>query len=87
MKRSLVILFLILVAASACNKEEELYNFIPIFEVFALFPSEGIGDRSFVDGVYEGIEKTTHHFNFKVNYIIPDSLEAGNQWISRIPEL
>ncbi|MFW5822514.1 MAG: BMP family ABC transporter substrate-binding protein [Tangfeifania sp.] len=87
MKRSLVILFLILVAASACNKEEELYNFIPEFEVFALFPSEGIGDRSFVDGVYEGIEKTTHHFNFKVNYIIPDSLEAGNQWISRIPEL
>lgn len=77
----------IIVAASACNKDDELYNFVPEFEVFVLFPTEGIGDRSFVDGVYEGIEKTTQHFNFKVNYIIPDSLEAGNHWISRIPEL
>jgi len=86
-KRSLAILFFIIVVASGCNNEEDLYKLVPEFEVFVLFPSEGIGDRSFVDGVYEGIEKTTHQFNFRVNYIIPDSLEAGKQWISRIPEL
>ncbi|MGQ1889682.1 BMP family ABC transporter substrate-binding protein [Thermophagus sp. OGC60D27] len=87
MKRSLAILCFLVLAVSACKKEDELSEFVPEFEVFVLFPTEGIGDRSFVDGVYEGIEKTVQTVNFKVNYIIPDSLEAGEQWIQDISEL
>ncbi len=86
MKQGVKIVLLFLLGLWSCTKEEVLL-FKPDFEVFVLLPAEGLGDRSFADVVYEGVEAATSDFNFKVNYIIPDNQEAGDAWIARIPGL
>lgn len=61
--------------------------FVPEFEVYVLLPSEGLGDRSFADVIYEGVEAAALEYNFKVNYIVPENQEAADKWIAGIPEL
>ncbi len=78
-------LFLFFLSGS-CQKEESLI-FSPDFEVFVLLPAEGLGDRSFADVVYEGVEAAALDYNFKVNYIIPETFEKGETWIEQIPSL
>ncbi|MFH0761044.1 MAG: BMP family ABC transporter substrate-binding protein [Bacteroidota bacterium] len=77
---------LLVMLTGACSSEQEGL-FDPDFEVYAVLPAEGLGDRSFVDVVYEGIEVAKKDFNFSVRYVIPDSLAAGEDWIAHIPEL
>lgn len=87
MKSVRILLVLITLLAGACSHKADPLLFDPDFEVFALLPAEGLGDRSFVDVIYEGIEFARYNFNFRVHYIIPDSLEAGEEWIAHIPDL
>ena len=86
MKVARILLFLLVVFTGACSPEQEGL-FDPDFEVYALLPAEGLGDRSFVDVVYEGIEVAKKDFNFRIQYIIPDSVAAGEDWIAEIPEM
>ncbi len=78
-------LFLFLLPCS-CQEEAPL-TFSPDFEVFVLLPAEGLGDRSFADVVYKGVEAAAREYHFKVNYIIPETLEKGETWIEQIPSL
>lgn len=80
-------LLLYLLIVTSCKKETDFEVFNPEFEVFVLLPAEGIGDRSFVDIVYEGVEEARLDFNFRVNYIIPENLEKANEWIQNLPHL
>jgi basic membrane protein A len=80
-----LIAILAVLTVLSCNPDSEVFD--PDFEVYAVLPAEGLGDRSFVDVLYEGIEVAKTQFNFRVRYIIPDSLEAGREWISGIPRL
>ena len=86
MKPLRTLLFLFIMLAGACSKDGS-GMFDPDFEVYALLPAEGLGDRSFVDVVYEGIEVAKNDFRFSIKYVIPDSLAAGEDWIARIPRL
>lgn len=69
----------------ACNKESgESPNdsgFHPLFQVKVLFPSQGLGDRSFVDDVYEAVELAAQDFSFEVEYIVPPTIEEGATWL------
>lgn len=88
MKNSRIYISLLLaIFLTACNKDSTFDIFDPDFEVFVLLPSEGLGDRSFADVIYEGVETTSEDFNFSINYIIPESLMKGEEWISNIPQL
>ena len=86
MKSVRIFLLLIAVLAGACSRDGTGL-FDPDFEVYALLPVEGLGDRSFVDVVFEGIEVAKKDFNFRIKYVIPDSLAAGENWIAGIPNL
>ncbi len=86
MKPVRLLSLLLAMMAAACSPDDEGL-FDPDFEVYALLPVEGLGDRSFVDVVYEGIEVAKKDFNFRIQYIIPDSLAAGEEWISHIPQM
>ena len=70
---------------TACNPDEGIFE--PDFDVYALLPAEGLGDRSFVDVLYEGLEQAKNTYNFRIRYVIPDSLQEGFDWISGIPRL
>jgi basic membrane protein A len=82
----LIFMVLTLVFIS-CQKEDSSDWFTAEFEVNVLLPAEGLGDRSFVDVVYTGVEEATKDFNFKVNYIVPENNEKGEEWIKNIPLL
>jgi basic membrane lipoprotein Med (substrate-binding protein (PBP1-ABC) superfamily) len=71
----------------ACDKTGDIEPFAPAFEVYALFPPSGFGDRSYMDLVYEGIETAASDQEFTINYIIPESTGAGMEWIAGIPGL
>lgn len=86
MKRVILPVILSLFLAS-CDKTGEIEPFNPVFEVYALFPSSGFGDRSYMDLVYEGIEEAALDQEFKINYVIPESTEDGIEWIAGIAEL
>ena len=86
MKPVRLLSLLLAMLAAACSPDDEGL-FVPDFEVYALLPVEGLGDRSFNDVVYEGIETARKDFPFRIKYIIPDNLAAGEEWIARIPEL
>jgi basic membrane lipoprotein Med (substrate-binding protein (PBP1-ABC) superfamily) len=57
----------------------------PEFEVNVLLPINGIGDRSFVDIIYVGVEEANQIYKFKVNYITPETISKGSTWIGNIP--
>jgi len=86
MRKAGWIWFIFMVMVTACHKEEitpaEGMDFHPLFKVNVLLPSEGLGDRSFVDEVYEGVELAAQEIRFEVNYIIPESIESGSFWLS-----
>jgi len=86
MKTVRLLSFLLAMMAAACSPDDEGL-FDPDFEVYTLLPVQGLGDRSFNDVVYEGVEAAKDDFNFRVKYIIPDSQAAGEEWIAHIPEL
>lgn len=85
MKKRIFILTLLSVILFGCNNEfmEEIFH--PKFEVFVVLPAEGLGDRSFVDAIYEGVESAKEDFDFSVSYIIPEDIVAGEKWIKQIP--
>ncbi len=87
MKYKAYIILLIIFLSTACSKEIIVESFEPEFEVFVLLPVEGIGDRSFVDIVYEGVETAYLDYNFRVNYIIPDDLDEADRWIHALADL
>ncbi|MDD4190233.1 MAG: BMP family ABC transporter substrate-binding protein [Mangrovibacterium sp.] len=84
---SICVVLSLLIVLNSCQKEDEFELFTPNLVVNVLLPSEGLGDRSFIDVVYKGVEEATKDFNFSVNYIIPESLEKGEEWIKNIPRL
>jgi basic membrane lipoprotein Med (substrate-binding protein (PBP1-ABC) superfamily) len=86
MKRAILPVIFLLIMAS-CDKTIDIEPFTPAFEVYALFPASGFGDRSYMDLVYEGIEKAAVDQEFKINYVVPESTDAGIEWIAGIPEL
>ena len=86
MKKVLLSLTLLLFLVS-CKKIEPVVPFKPFFEVYALFPASGFGDRGFMDLVYQGIEEASLVNDFRINYIVPESTEAGIEWISKIAAL
>jgi basic membrane lipoprotein Med (substrate-binding protein (PBP1-ABC) superfamily) len=87
MRAGIIMILLPFVVLSGCKRNEESDLFIPDFEVYAVLPNQGLGDRSFADVVYEGIETAKNDFSFSVKYIIPESLTEGEKWIAGIPEL
>lgn len=87
MKKRLLYILSLLVLFYSCNSEEGIIEFSPTFEVYALLPTEGVGDQSFVDIAYRGIESAKQDFNFIANYIIPNSLEEGEEWLVNIASL
>ena len=78
---------LFLLFSASCKRDDPFDLFSPDFEVDVLLPVEGFGDRGFVDIVYKGVEEANLTFNFKVNYIVPSSLDKGAEWIKNIPNL
>lgn len=86
MKPNIFLCFFLLMIVAGCN-EEDSGVFNPSFGVYVLLPAEGLGDRSFVDVVYEGVETAVPDFNFRVEYVIPETLEKGEEWIRNIPNL
>ena len=87
MKISILIFITLTFVLASCNKEDASDWFTTEFEVNVLLPTEGLGDRSFVDVVYEGVEKAAKDINFNVNYIVPENLSKGEEWIKNIPDL
>jgi basic membrane protein A len=83
-----ILLFLIVsLALVSCQKEDVYELFNPNFEINVLLPSEGLGDRSFIDLVYTGVEAATKDLDFSVKYIVPENLGKGEEWIKNIPFL
>ena len=87
MKQKAYLILILIFLSTACSKETIIESFEAEFEVFVLLPVEGIGDRSFVDVVYEGVETAFLDYNFRVNYIIPEDLEIADEWIKDLPNL
>ena len=86
-KRTYYLLLLLSLMQVRCSREFVEDIFLPDFEVFVVLPAEGLGDRSFVDAIYEGVESAKKDFDFSVSYLIPESLSEGEQWIEQIPIL
>lgn len=85
MKQKAYLLLLFIFFSTACSKEPVIEPFKPEIEITVLFPTEGIGDRGFIDIVYEGIETAKLDFNASINYVIPDSHEEELEWIRNLP--
>ncbi|MEZ5104629.1 MAG: BMP family ABC transporter substrate-binding protein [Draconibacterium sp.] len=67
---------------SSCSKNKESLTFEPSYSLYVLLPTQGFGDRSFVDDIYEGVEAAALNVNFEVDYIVPETLEEAGQWLS-----
>lgn len=78
-------LFILLLFVASCNKKEGFLLYEPKFEVNLLLPVNGLGDRSFVDIIYMGVEEANKTIPFKVNYIVPENVAMGEAWIKNIP--
>jgi len=87
MKYKAYLIVLLIFLSTACSKEPIIDSYEPEFEVFVLLPAEGIGDRSFVDIVYEGVETAFVDFNFRVNYIVPEDIDEAESWINALADL
>lgn len=87
MKQQTYLIVLLFFFFTACNKESVIENFEPEFEVFVLLPVEGIGDRGFIDIIYEGVETAFLDYKFRVNYITPENLEKANVWIKNLTNI
>jgi len=86
MRKTRYIQLLLTLLLFSCQKEEigvyDDLNFHPLFTVNVIFPPEGLGDRSFVDEVYEGVEVAVQEISFEVDYIIPETIESGGLWLA-----
>jgi len=87
MKPKTYIIVFLMALIVGCNEDSEFDIFKPNFEVYVLLPDGGLGDRSFADIIYEGVESSKTDFDFSVNYIIPDDITGGEEWIGNIPQL
>lgn len=87
MLRFRLFLFCLLVFLTSCSDKNTVDNFNPGFEVYVLFPSEGLGDRGFVDAIYEGVEAAELEYSFILHYIVPETLEQGLNWIHQIHQI
>lgn len=87
MKYKYYLILFLLSIISACNNDSDNALFHPDFKVYVLFPEGGIGDRSFSDIIYEGVEESKNDFDFEVNYVIPNSFQEGEEWIQNIDKL
>lgn len=87
MKLKVYIIVFLMALIVGCNQNSEFDIFKPNFEVYVLLPDGGLGDRSFADIIYEGVETSKNDFDFSINYIIPDDIAEGEEWIENIPQL
>ena len=46
-----------------------------------LYPIDGLGDRSYVDNIYRGVEKAALEHGLKVQHLMPYSYEEGTAYI------
>lgn len=85
MKTGRLLFGLLIFLFFSCTKEEpqtlDDLRFHPLFKVNVLFPSQGLGDRSFIDDVYEAVELVSQDIDFEIDYIVPASIEDGQAWL------
>ncbi len=81
MRRLIFLTIIIVFLASSCTETESLF-FEPSYSLYVLLPTQGFGDRSFVDDIYEGVEAAALEVNFEVDYIVPETIEEGGVWLS-----
>lgn len=87
MKQKTYLIVIVFFFLTACSKEPIIEFYEPEFEVFVLLPVEGIGDRGFIDIIYEGVETAFLDYEFRVNYIIPENLEKADVWIKNLANI
>ncbi|MGN0257889.1 MAG: BMP family ABC transporter substrate-binding protein [Bacteroides sp.] len=46
-----------------------------------VYPIDGLGDRSYVDNIYRGVEKVALEYGLKVQHLMPYSYEEGTTYI------
>lgn len=85
--RRIILPLILLLFLISCDKTSDIEPFNPAFEVYALFPFSGFGDRSYMDRIYQGIEEAALDHEFKINYVVPETTEAGIKWIEGISQL
>ncbi len=81
MKRLIFLAIIIVLLTGSCSETESLL-FEPSYSLYVLLPTQGFGDRSFVDDIYEGVETAALEVNFEVHYIVPETVEEGGVWLS-----
>jgi len=81
MKRIIFLSIIIVFVTASCSETESLL-FEPSYSLYVLLPTQGFGDRSFVDDIYEGVEAAALEVNFEVDYIVPETIEEGGVWLS-----
>ncbi len=85
MKLKTYLILTLLLFVTSCSKDAVIEIFEPEIEITVLFPKEGVGDRGFIDIIYEGVETAKLDFKASVNYITPASQEEETEWIMNLP--
>lgn len=52
--------------------------------IVAFYPPEGLGDMTFVDGVYRGVESAVNEHGLLLYFYVPDDLETGCEQLRQI---
>jgi len=84
---SKLLLFLFLaIWLGACSKEDEkdLLDTSPI--VMVIYPIDGLGDRSYADNIYKGVEKAVQEHGLRVLHLVPKSNDEFKVFLTFLKE-
>lgn len=74
---TLVLSVLCLPACSDDDEASDAETEENVLSVVAFYPPQGLGDLSFVDGVYRGVETAINEHDLYYYFYVPEELEAG----------
>lgn len=58
-----------------------------LYEVEVLLPTNGLGDLSYIDALYQGVEKMANDFSISVAYHTPTTYLGGQDGLARLPQI
>ena len=76
---TLILAALWLLASCSGKEEYELLDTSPIVTV--IYPTDGLGDRSYVDKIYLGADRASREDGVRVQHLIPSTLEEARDYV------
>lgn len=77
MGKNVLVALLCFLVATACRKDYVYYDYLDTSPILiVIYPIDGLGDRGYVDAVYDAVDRQSKRYGLRVQHVVPfDSLE------------